>query len=43
MTVKQVERRIDDYCSLGEKILLRVLLFGCFMYEAVKFAWALLQ
>ena len=46
MTAKQkreVERRIDDYFYLGEKILVRALLFGCYIYEATKFVWAMLR
>jgi hypothetical protein len=46
MTEKQkleVERRIDDYFYLSEKILLRTLLFACFVYEASRFIWAMLK
>ena len=46
MTEKQkreVERRIDDYFYLSEKILVRALIFACFMYEASKFVWAMLR
>ena len=39
---REVERRIDDYFFLGEKILIRVLLFACFIYEASRFVWAVL-
>jgi len=40
---REVERRIDDYFYLSEKILVRALLLGCFVYEASKFVWALFR
>jgi hypothetical protein len=46
MTEKQkreVERRIDDYFYLSEKILVRALLFACFVYETSRFIWAMLR
>ena len=45
MTEKQkreVERRIDDYFYFGERILIRALLFVCFIHEASRFVWAML-
>jgi hypothetical protein len=46
MTAKQkreVERRIDGYFYLSEKILVRALLLGCFIYEASRFLWAMFR
>ncbi len=46
MTAKQkheVERRIDDCFYLGEKILVRALLFACFIHEAVRFIWSMVR
>jgi len=39
----QIEERVDEICSLCEKVALRALLFGCFIYEAGKFVAALLR
>jgi hypothetical protein len=33
-----LERRIDEFYSLCEKILLRSLIFVCFVYELGRFA-----
>jgi hypothetical protein len=38
-----LERRVDEFCSICEKILLRALLFGCFIYEAGRFAMRMLK
>jgi hypothetical protein len=40
---REVERRIDDYFYLSERILLRALLFACFIYEASRFIGAMLR
>ena len=37
------ERRIDGFYSVCEKILLRTLMFGCFVKEFGKFAKWLLR
>jgi hypothetical protein len=39
----RLERRVDEICSLCEKLALRVLLFGCFIYEAGKFVVGILR
>jgi len=38
-----LEKRIDEFCSFCEKVVLRALLFGCFIYEAGKFLARMLQ
>jgi len=38
-----LERRIDGFYSVCEKIPLRTLIFGCFVYELGKFAKWLLR
>jgi hypothetical protein len=38
-----LEKKVDDFCSLCEKVALRALLFGCFIYEAGKFVAAMLR
>ena len=46
MTGKQqrdVERRIDDYFYFVERLLVRTLLFACFVHEAGRFVWSLLR
>ena len=46
MTGKQkrdAERRIDDYFYLGEKLLVRTLLFASFVHEAGKFVWSMIR
>ncbi len=46
MTGKQkrdVERRIDDYFYLGERLLLRALLFACFVHEAGKLVLSMVR
>jgi hypothetical protein len=40
---REVERRIDDYFYLSEKILVRALLFACFIHEAGRFVWGMLR
>ncbi len=37
------EHRVDGFYSLCEKILLRTIVFGCFVYELEKYARWLLQ
>jgi hypothetical protein len=38
----QLERRVDEFCSFFERVALRALLLGCFIYEASKFVlWML--
>lgn len=36
------EQQVDGFFTICEKIMLRVLLFGCFTWELSKFAWWLL-
>jgi hypothetical protein len=39
---RDLERRIDGFYAACEKILLRTLIFGCFVYEIGRFAiWML--
>jgi hypothetical protein len=33
----QAEKAVNEFCSFCEKIVLRALIFGCFMYEVGKF------
>ena len=40
---RDLERRIDGFYSVCEKILLRTLIFGCFVYEIGKFGRWLLK
>jgi hypothetical protein len=40
---RDLERRIDEFYSVCEKILLRTLIFGCFVYEIGRFATWLLK
>jgi hypothetical protein len=35
---RDLERRIDGFYSICEKILLRTLIFACFVYELGRFA-----
>jgi len=39
----QAEKKFNEICSLCEKILLRALLFGCFVYEGARFILAMLR
>ena len=32
------ERRIDGFYSVAEKVMLRTLVFACFVYELCKYA-----
>jgi len=37
---ERLERRVDGFYAMCEKIALRTLLFGCFMLELVRsFVW----
>jgi hypothetical protein len=38
-----LERRIDGFYSICEKIMLRTVIFGCFVYEIGRFARWLLR
>jgi hypothetical protein len=38
-----LEKRVDEFCSFCEKVALRALLFGCFIYEAGKFVKGMLR
>ena len=39
---ERLERRVDAFCTVCEKIALRTLLFGCFMLELGRFlVWLL--
>jgi hypothetical protein len=40
---RDLERRIDGFYSVCEKILLRTLIFGCFVLELSRFAKWLLR
>jgi hypothetical protein len=40
---RDLERRMDEFYGLCEKILLRTLIFGCFVYEVARFARWLLR
>jgi hypothetical protein len=40
---RDLERRIDLFYSICEKILLRTLIFGCFVLELCRFARWLLR
>jgi hypothetical protein len=40
---RYLEHRIDGFYFAREKILLRTLIFGCFVYEIGKFARWLLR
>jgi hypothetical protein len=31
------ERRVDGWCAIAERIMLRTLLFGCFTVEVCRF------
>ena len=35
---RDLERRVDSFYSVCEKILLRTLIFGCFLLELGRFA-----
>ena len=35
---RDLERRIDGFYAVCEKILLRTLIFACFVYELARFA-----
>jgi hypothetical protein len=38
----ELERRVDDFYAVCEKVLLRTVVFGCFIYELGRFAkWLL--
>lgn len=39
----QLEKRFDEFCSFCEKVALRALLLGCFIYEAGKFVAGMLR
>jgi hypothetical protein len=34
---RELERRVDSWCAIGERIMLRALLFGCFTFEVCRF------
>jgi hypothetical protein len=40
---RDFERHIDEFYGLCEKILMRTLIFGCFVYELDRFAVWLLR
>jgi hypothetical protein len=40
---RDFEHRLDGFYSICEKILLRTLIFGCFVYELGRFARWLLR
>jgi hypothetical protein len=35
---RELERRYDGFCTACERILLRTLVFGCFLIELGRFA-----
>lgn len=40
---REIERCVDDFLSLCEKLLLRTAIFGCIVYELSRFArWLLM-
>jgi hypothetical protein len=39
----RLEKKVDEFCSFCEKVTLRALLFGCFIYEASKFVVGMLR
>jgi hypothetical protein len=43
MNGRELERRVNGFCSVGEKILLRTLIFGCFILELARFVIWLLR
>ena len=43
MIAKTLERHVDEVCATGEKIMLRILIFGCFAYEVGRFVFWLLS
>ncbi len=40
---EQAEKAVDEFCSFCEKVVVRALMFGCFIYEAVKFVAGILR
>jgi hypothetical protein len=40
---RELERRIDGFYGVCEKVLLRTVIFGCFVYELGRFAKWLLR
>jgi len=40
---RDLERRVDGFYAVCEKILLRTLIFGCFVFELGRFARWLLR
>jgi hypothetical protein len=43
MVNREMEKRVDRLLRIWEKILLRVLLFACFLREVTKFAGWLMK
>lgn len=41
--IRDLEHRIDGFYAVCEKILLRTLIFGCFILELIRFARWLLR
>ena len=39
----RLEKSVDEFCSFCEKVVLRALLFGCFIYETGKFLASMLR
>jgi hypothetical protein len=39
----QAEKKFNEACSLCEKIFLRALVFGCFLYEGGRFILSMLR
>jgi hypothetical protein len=35
--LEQIEKRVDAFYAVCEKIMLRTILFGCFLAEGVRF------
>jgi hypothetical protein len=35
--LERIERQVDAFCALCEKVTLRMLLFGCFVAEVGRF------
>jgi hypothetical protein len=41
--LEQIEKRVDAFYAMCEKIMLRTILFGCFLAEVVRFVFWLFR
>lgn len=39
---RELERNVNSWCAIGERIMLRALLFGCFTLEVYRFVHSML-